>query len=164
MLRYGNPFLGRYLRYVVTLLILGILLPVILFPQQPAAAVVSILAAVLLTAGLDAVIYFAAKNKAAAFTKEDVRVMIPALKTKADWRGYLIMTDSYILFVPIFHKITFVSEWRKVVSYDMEGGYIELLISHAAYKRSVHFIVAYPNMAREELDKRTKEARIAVEV
>ncbi len=164
MVRYGNPFLGRYLRYVVFLLVLGLLLPIMLIPGQTLLGLASIAAALLITIGFDLAVYWFCKYKAASFTKQEVRSMVPALITRSDWRGYFVTTDSYVLFVPILHKITFVSEWKRVKKFDMEGGYVELLVSKKIYNRSVHFIVAYPAKTYEELNRHTKEARVAVEV
>lgn len=164
MLRYNNPFIGRYLRYVVTLLILGILIPVMLAGTYPLWALASIIAALLITFGWDVAMYQLSKHKAGSLTKEKVEVMLPAIKTRADWKGFLVMTDSYILFAPHMHKPTFITEWKNVHSFDVEGGYMEVLFMQAHEKRTVHFIIASPVKAREELSKKTNEARVEVDV
>lgn len=164
MLRYNNPFIGRALRYVVSWLILGLLLPIILFPASPFLAVGSILLALLITFGWDAAMHQFSKYKAASITKEEIQEMLPAIMTRADWKGFVVMTDSYILFAPHMHKVTFITEWEHVHSFDIEGGYVELLFVQGEEKRTVHFIVPSSAKAREAFSQHTKEARLEVEV
>ncbi|SDO50907.1 hypothetical protein [Alkalicoccus daliensis] len=164
MLRYNNPFIGRYLRYVVTLLVLGILVPVVLVETQLWWSLISIIVALLITFGWDTAMYQLSKYKAEKLTKEGAQAMLPAIMPRADWKGFLVMTESYILFVPHMHKTTFITEWKDVHSFDVEGGYMELLYKQAFEKRCIHFIIASPAKVREEFGKRTNEARLEVEM
>lgn len=164
MLRYNNPFIGRSLRYVIALMLFGILVPIILAATQPFLALGSILLALLITFGWDTLMFQFSKYKAASITKENIRGMIPAIMMRSEWKGFLVMTDSYILFVPQMREITFVTKWKDVLSFDVEAGYVELLLQQANEKRTVHFIVAFPAKTREELKRYTKEARLEVEI
>jgi hypothetical protein len=96
MVRYGNPFLGRYLRYAVFLLVLGILLPIMLIPGQTLLGLASIAAALLITIGFDLAVYWFCKYKAASFTKQEVRSMVPALITALTGEATsLLRTPTY---------------------------------------------------------------------
>ncbi|MFC4736434.1 hypothetical protein ACFO4L_07530 [Bacillus daqingensis] len=164
MVQHGNPFIGRYLRYAVLLLVFGLFLPITFFSADPLFAVLSITIALLFTVGVDVMMYQIVRYKANTVLKEDIQASVPAVLTRSDWRGRLIFTENYIVFVPYFHKITFARRWQKVFAFDMEGGYLELLYTKSKQRRVIHFIVASPYKVREELAGRTKEERVAVDV
>ncbi|CAM3771986.1 hypothetical protein [Alkalicoccus chagannorensis] len=148
-MRYGNPFLGRYLRYVTAWLALGIFVPI--FTASLWISLLSVLAAAVITVGIDAAGWLWSKKKAEAFTGEPLRWSAAAVKTSSDWRGYLMATDQYFIFVPCFHKITSAASWKDMVSYEMEGAHLHMYVKQQQTVRSLQFVVSSPEKTALQL-------------
>ncbi|TMW72095.1 hypothetical protein [Alteribacter natronophilus] len=117
---YG-PFTGFYVRYVLSWLVFGILGPVIINPYSSLYSLLSIAVAVLITFGIDAAAGVMARKKAELMVKEKAVCMVKAYRHGNGRRGYLVVTDSYMLFVPVFRKIRTVLENRNIVRKDVDG-------------------------------------------
>ncbi|QKS72872.1 hypothetical protein FLK61_40435 [Paenalkalicoccus suaedae] len=149
-----NPFFGRYFRYVLAILSLGVLIPSYLWPVNAALGVASIVTALAVTVGLDALIYFYVRSKAESLTSEKIEAMIPVMKVQGETSGYLVTTENYITFVSVFKRCTFQFKWEELHNYELSGQQLELSIVQTHQKRHDTFYVASPEKTRELLVER----------
>ncbi|GEL08450.1 hypothetical protein [Salisediminibacterium halotolerans] len=152
MVRHSNPFAGRYTRYILSILIFGLLLPFLLWQTDPLFSLLSILAALLLTVGVDYILSQVAQYKAEAMVSEPVRLVFPAFKRTTGAKGFFVMTDRFTMFVPLWHKITLVLENERIMRYEIDNYEVDLIVKFPNKHRSFYFTVSSPHRVQERLE------------
>jgi hypothetical protein len=156
MVRHSSPFSGRYLRYVLSILFFAILAPLILWQWSPLYSVLSLLAAAALTVGYDSVTRQIALNKAEGMVNEKSSLIVHAVKIASDRKGYLVITDNFVLFVPLWKKkIKTVLETSQIVRYEFERQTVEITAKFPNKHRTFQFCISSPERVKQELEEKS---------
>lgn len=158
MVRYANPFAGRYFRYVSSILLFAVLGPVLFWQWNQMISIVSILAAVLCTLGYDLLMRETAKRKASGMVNEEAVLTVHAVNAGSERKGFIIITDRFVLFVPRWKKIKTVLDTEQIVRHEFDGQLLEITAKFPNKHRTFRFHVLMPEKIKSVLDEKSGES------
>ncbi|MBU9724278.1 MULTISPECIES: hypothetical protein [Bacillaceae] len=127
MVKVSRPFTDKYLRYVISWLLFGLFGSLYMWQWSWIYGIASLLVAFCLSFGLDLLYRYIVKSKVRAMVNEEPLVVVDAIRLKRERRGYLVVTDSFVLFVPVFRKIKTVVEIKQIVRIESERLGLEII-------------------------------------
>lgn len=137
----SNPFFDKYFRYTVSWLLFGVFGPIYLWQWDWLFALFSIIIAFFLTIGADMIFLFIVRQKVKAVVKEAPLVATEAVRLRLERRGYLVLTNRFVLFVPVLGKIKTVYEVNQIVRYKVEHLQLDLTVRFRNHHRFFSFYV-----------------------
>ncbi|PYZ91624.1 hypothetical protein CR194_18500 [Salipaludibacillus keqinensis] len=158
MVRHSSPFSGRYSRYVLSILIFAVLTPIIMWESNIMYSVISIVIAALLTVGYDVLTRQIAIRKAEKMVNEQSSLIVHAVKRSSERKGYLVLTDRFVVFVPLWKKIKTVLDTEQVVRHEFDGQLIEITVRFPNKHRTFRFFVSSPEKVKLMLDAKSGES------
>lgn len=158
MVRHANPFAGRHSRYVLSLLLFGLLGPIVLWDVETIYSLFSILLALLFTIGYDALIGQIAKKKAEKIVQEQSNLVVHAVKHGSDRKGFVVITEQFVLFVPKWNKIKTVLDSKQIVRHQFDGQFVELTVRFPNKHRMFQFAVSSPEKVKSMLTEKSGES------
>jgi hypothetical protein len=153
----NGPFTGFYVRYVLSWLVFGLLVPVVVIEYSAAYALGSVAAALILTFGIDMAAKEIARRKAQSMVNEEVTCIVKGYRHGNGRRGYVVMTDSYFLFVPVFRKIRTVLETDHIVRRQVDGLTAEVTARMRHQYRTFTFSLLSKRKLLANLEQAVKE-------
>lgn len=158
MVRHSNPFASRYSRYVLSLLLFGLLGPVIMWDSEILYSILSILLAGIFTIGYDTLIGQLAKKKAEKIVREQSNLIVHAVKHGPDRKGFFVITEKFVLFVPRWNKIKTVLDSGQIVRHQFDGQFVELTVRFPNKHRMFQFSVSSPEKVKSMLTEKSGES------
>lgn len=128
MIQQDHPFGGRYRRYALAILILILFVPLVTWSVSVAISVSSIALGLLLTFGYDAGARMMAIRKTVNLVKEEPILMMHGVKVASGTKGHMVLTKNFLLFVPVWKRIKFVTENERVVRHEIDGRQLDLTV------------------------------------
>ncbi|ADI00726.1 hypothetical protein [Salisediminibacterium selenitireducens] len=144
MIQQDHPFGGRYRRYALAILILILFVPLVTWSVSVAISVSSIALGLLLTFGYDAGARMMAIRKTVNLVKEEPILMMHGVKVASGTKGHMVLTKNFLLFVPVWKRIKFVTENERVVRHEIDGRQLDLTVKLPKKHRSFHYYVSQP--------------------
>ncbi|WP_078593435.1 hypothetical protein [Evansella clarkii] len=126
MLQRTRPYHEKYLRYVLSWLIFGFFGLIFLWQWGWIYGLLSLAAAFILSFGLDLVFRFVVRRKVKAMVGEEPKVIVDAIRMRKERKGFLVVTDRFVLFVPLFRKIKTVMEADQIVRTQTDRLLVEI--------------------------------------
>ncbi|MBM7095504.1 hypothetical protein JSY36_07050 [Bacillus sp. H-16] len=117
----AGPFTDKYVRYVLSWLLFGLFGFTYLLQFSWSLAFGSVLVGGVLTFGIDYVCRQIVKMKTNSLVDEKPQCMVDAFRHGKDKRGYLVLTENYLLFVPVLGKVRTVFHASQIVRRDVDG-------------------------------------------
>ncbi|MGJ9384028.1 hypothetical protein [Salipaludibacillus sp. CF4.18] len=144
MVKHTRPFAGKYTRYIMAWLFLGLLGPLVLWPGDVLLTTISIVLALLFTVGYDLIVREIVKRKAKSIAKENAELVLDALRYGRDQKGFLVVTKTFLIFVPLLSNIKTVIDTNKIVRHEFDGQILELTVKFPNKHRMFQFYVSSP--------------------
>ncbi len=155
MVGYSSPFAGRYLRYVLSMLLFGLLGPVMLWQQGVWPVIVSLLLAALCTLGYDSATHLFVRVKSLKIVNEKPLLSIHAIKIGPESKGFIVLTDRFVIFVPLWKKIKTVLHTDHIVRHEFEGERLEITAKFRNKHRTFEFYVSSPERVKLLLEEKS---------
>ncbi|WP_026691665.1 hypothetical protein [Alteribacter aurantiacus] len=150
-----GPFTDKYVRYTLGWLLFGIFGFTYLLQYSWLLATGSLLLAVMLTFGVDYGCRQVVKMKTNGMLKEDPHCMVDAFRHGKDKRGYLVLTENYLLFVPVLGKVRTVVKATDIVRRDVDGLTAEFTVRTKHQYRSFTFSILTAQKFKTVLEETT---------
>ncbi|MCD8509443.1 MAG: hypothetical protein LRY73_05875 [Bacillus sp. (in: Bacteria)] len=147
----AKPVTDKYFRYIVSWLLFGVGGGILFWQYGWTFALFSIFIAFILTFGVDLGARFIVKQKVRAMVKEDPIIITDAVRLRMERRGFLVITERFLLFVPVFRKIKTVIETEQIVRYEMENLQLEITTKFPNQYRTFSFQVLSSKKVLEAL-------------
>lgn len=144
MISHTRPFAGKYSRYVLSWLLLGLLGPLVIWSGEIVQTLISISAAIALTFGYDFVIRLVVKRKASALVKEKTELVMDAIRYGTDRKGHIAITKNFLLFVPVTSKVRTILDTKNIVRHEFDGQILELTVRFPNKHRMFQYYVSSP--------------------
>ncbi|WP_280771078.1 hypothetical protein [Salipaludibacillus daqingensis] len=158
MVRHSSPFAGRYTRYVLSVLLLGLLGPLIMWDSGIGYSLFSIFLAVLFTIGYDALIIKIAEQKAEKMVEEKSSLIVHAVMHGPERKGFIVFTEGFVLFVPTWNKIKTIFDAKRIVRHQFDGQFVELTVRFPNKHRMFQFSVSEPEKVKLMLTEKSGES------
>ncbi|MCR6112425.1 hypothetical protein HXA35_19000 [Bacillus sp. A301a_S52] len=155
MVGHSSPFAGRYFRYVLSILVFGLLGPVMLWSQGMLPIVTSLLLAVLCTIGYDAFTHVFVRVKSLKIVNEKPLLSVHATKIGPESKGFIVLTDRFVIFVPLWKKIKTVLHTKHIVRHEFEGERLEVTAKFRNKHRTFEFYVSSPERVKLLLEEKS---------
>ena len=153
MIQQGHPFSGRYRRYALAILILILFIPLVTWSVAVAISVSSVALGLIVTFGYDAGTRMLAERKAKKLINETPELMMPGVKVASGTKGYMTVSKNFLLFVPVWKRVKFVTENTRVVRHTVDGLQLDLTVKLPKKHRSFHYYVSRPAEMQAKLDE-----------
>ncbi|WP_096437764.1 hypothetical protein [Alteribacter populi] len=150
-----GPFTDKYVRYILCWLLFGLFGFTYLIQFSLLFALASVSIAFFLTVGLDFGFRQIIRQKAFAMVNEEPRATVQAYRQEKDKRGYLVLTDNYLLFVPLFGKIRTVLKGKEIVRKDVNGLTAEFTAKFPNQYQNFTFFILTKQKFVDALEKTT---------
>jgi len=111
-------------------------------------SILSIFLAVIFTIGYDALIGQLAKKKAEKIVQEKSNLIVHAVKHGSERKGFIVITDRFVLFVPNWNKIKTVLDAERIVRHQFDGQFLELTVRFPNKHRMFQFSVSSPEKVK----------------
>ncbi|MDQ0257425.1 hypothetical protein J2S74_004883 [Evansella vedderi] len=154
----SRPITDKYFRYVISWLLFGVAGGLLFWQWGWYFALICILTAFVLTFGVDYLFRFIVKQKVRAMVKEEPVLITDAVRLRLERRGFLVITEKFVLFVPVFRKIKTVIEADQIVRYEVEGLIVEITAKFPNQYRTFSFQVLSPNKVLANLQVMSGES------
>ncbi|WP_416147850.1 hypothetical protein ACM26V_16605 [Salipaludibacillus sp. HK11] len=158
MVRHSSPFGGRYSRYVLSILLFGLLGPVVLSQWGVLYSFLSVLFAALITIGYDRLIFQIAKQKSTKIVREQCSLIVHAMKPGSERKGFLVITENFVLFAPNWNKIKTILDTEQIVRHEFNGHHVELTVRFPNKHRMFQFYVSSPERTKQMLTEKSGES------
>lgn len=137
----AKPVTDKYFRYIVSWLLFGVGGGLLFWQYGWSFAFISIFIAFMITFGLDFAARMIVKQKVKAMVKEEPIVITDAVRLRMERRGFLVFTERFVLFVPVFRKIKTIIETEQIVRYELENLQLEITAKFPNQYRTFSFQV-----------------------
>ena len=158
MIQRSRPFSDKFLRYILSCLIFVSLGLFLLWQGSWWYGTGSIVLAFLLSFGIDILFRFIVRKKVLGIVKEEPHLIIDAIRLKSQKRGYLVVTDRFFLFVPLFRKVKTVVETNQIVRIESERVFLEVTAKFPNQFRTFSYTVLSTKKLLPVLQKLTGES------
>ncbi|MDG5787415.1 hypothetical protein QA612_07900 [Evansella sp. AB-P1] len=157
MVNRTMPITDKYFRYVVTWVLFGGLGTFLFWQWNWVYASICLVVAFLVTFGVDILFLFIVKQKVKAIVNEKPKLIVDAVRIRMEKRGYLVITNGFVLFVPIFRKIKTVIEADQIVRFEVERVLVEITARFPNQYRTFSYNVLSTKKVSQALQDLTGE-------
>lgn len=131
----------KYFRYIACWLLFGVLGIIIFSKWNMIYGLISVCIAFVLTFGIDSLKHFIVRQKVLHLVKEKPLIILDAARGRGEKSGFLVVTESYILFVPLLRKIKTVLDIEKIIRYYTDGEEVQITAKFPNRFRTFSFYV-----------------------
>ncbi|ADU32379.1 hypothetical protein [Evansella cellulosilytica] len=110
----------KYFRYIVSWLIFGVLGGTLFWQIGWMYTIASVAIAFMLSFGIDMIARMIVGFKVRSIVNEKPLLTVEAIRLRMEKKGFLVVTNRFILFVPLFRKIKTVIDTNQIVRYEVD--------------------------------------------